>query len=147
MVVICCLLCLINTSYKIYLLGFMSMQYYFMFSLLDTDTRLLASFIRLCYTYFLTMSKYSPIACNSYCVQFSGFSIEKAETVIFISSRLVNFFKVAFVNCCEVFFNIFKGQFYRVHVGVQSPEGSTTNRGVLRRFNDFLKLFSDVCLS
>ncbi|KAM6544489.1 hypothetical protein CsatB_008936 [Cannabis sativa] len=36
------------------------------------------------------------------------------------------------------------GQFYRVHVGVQSPEGSTTTRGVLRRFNDFLKLFSDL---
>ncbi|PON89886.1 Phox domain containing protein [Trema orientale] len=36
------------------------------------------------------------------------------------------------------------GQFYRVHVGVQSPEGSTTSRGVLRRFNDFLKFFADL---
>ncbi|XP_062099356.1 PX domain-containing protein EREL1 isoform X2 [Humulus lupulus] len=35
-------------------------------------------------------------------------------------------------------------RFYRVHVGVQSPEGSTSTRGVLRRFNDFLKLFSDL---
>ncbi|XP_037493080.1 PX domain-containing protein EREL1 isoform X2 [Jatropha curcas] len=34
--------------------------------------------------------------------------------------------------------------FYRVQVGVQSPEGITTTRGVLRRFNDFLKLFSDL---
>lgn len=41
-------------------------------------------------------------------------------------------------------FNILKGQFYRVQVGVQSPEGITTTRGVLRRFNDFLKLFADV---
>ncbi|KAG2700172.1 hypothetical protein I3760_07G220100 [Carya illinoinensis] len=32
--------------------------------------------------------------------------------------------------------------FYRVQVGVQSPEGNTTTRGILRRFNDFLKLFS-----
>lgn len=30
--------------------------------------------------------------------------------------------------------------FYRVQVGIQSPEGVTTTRGVLRRFNDFLKL-------
>ncbi|KAL2242711.1 UNVERIFIED_CONTAM: PX domain-containing protein EREX [Sesamum indicum] len=34
--------------------------------------------------------------------------------------------------------------FYRVHVGLQSPEGVTTTRGVLRRFNDFLKLSSDL---
>ncbi|XP_021275531.1 PX domain-containing protein EREL1 isoform X2 [Herrania umbratica] len=34
--------------------------------------------------------------------------------------------------------------FYRVQVGVQSPEGVTTTRGVLRRFNDFLKLFTDL---
>ncbi|XP_020547996.1 PX domain-containing protein EREX-like isoform X2 [Sesamum indicum] len=31
-----------------------------------------------------------------------------------------------------------------VHVGLQSPEGVTTTRGVLRRFNDFLKLSSDL---
>ncbi|KAL1552261.1 PX domain-containing protein EREL2-like isoform X2 [Salvia divinorum] len=30
--------------------------------------------------------------------------------------------------------------FYRVQVGIQSPEGITTTRTVLRRFNDFLKL-------
>lgn len=42
--------------------------------------------------------------------------------------------------------NIPKGQFYRVQVGLQSPEGITTTRGVLRRFNHFLKLFSDVSL-
>ncbi|XP_021665563.2 PX domain-containing protein EREL1 isoform X2 [Hevea brasiliensis] len=35
-------------------------------------------------------------------------------------------------------------RFYRVQVGVQSPEGITTTRGVLRRFNDFLKLFTDL---
>ncbi|PIN06866.1 hypothetical protein CDL12_20571 [Handroanthus impetiginosus] len=34
--------------------------------------------------------------------------------------------------------------FYRVQVGLQSPEGVTTTRGVLRRFNDFLKLSSDL---
>ncbi|KAK4853779.1 hypothetical protein QYF36_014459 [Acer negundo] len=34
--------------------------------------------------------------------------------------------------------------FYRVQVGVQSPEGITTSRGVLRRFNHFLKLFTDL---
>ncbi|KAK3040941.1 hypothetical protein RJ639_028815 [Escallonia herrerae] len=36
------------------------------------------------------------------------------------------------------------GQFYRVQVGIQSPEGVTTTRVVLRRFNDFLKLFAAV---
>ncbi|KAK7283092.1 hypothetical protein RIF29_12370 [Crotalaria pallida] len=34
--------------------------------------------------------------------------------------------------------------FYRVQVGIQSPEGVTTVHGVLRRFNDFLKLFADI---
>ncbi|BBG95529.1 Phox domain-containing protein [Prunus dulcis] len=34
--------------------------------------------------------------------------------------------------------------FYRVQVGVQSPESITTTSGVLRRFNDFLKLFNDL---
>ncbi|KAJ6957144.1 hypothetical protein D5086_031532 [Populus alba] len=34
--------------------------------------------------------------------------------------------------------------FYRVQVGLQSPEGVTTMRGVLRRFNDFMKLFTDL---
>ncbi|QCE16259.1 PX domain-containing protein EREL1-like [Vigna unguiculata] len=34
--------------------------------------------------------------------------------------------------------------FYRVQVGVQSPEGITRLHGVLRRFNDFLKLFADL---
>ncbi|XP_021886967.1 PX domain-containing protein EREL1 isoform X2 [Carica papaya] len=33
--------------------------------------------------------------------------------------------------------------FYRVQVGLQSPDGVTTTRGILRRFNDFLKLFAD----
>uniref|UniRef100_A0A7N0R8E4 PX domain-containing protein n=1 Tax=Kalanchoe fedtschenkoi TaxID=63787 RepID=A0A7N0R8E4_KALFE len=32
--------------------------------------------------------------------------------------------------------------FYRVQIGVQSPEGHTTLWGVLRRFNDFLKLYT-----
>ncbi|CAH2077273.1 unnamed protein product [Thlaspi arvense] len=35
-------------------------------------------------------------------------------------------------------------QFYRVQISVQSPEGVTTMRGVLRRFNDFLKLLTDL---
>ncbi|XP_021769365.1 PX domain-containing protein EREL1-like isoform X2 [Chenopodium quinoa] len=35
-------------------------------------------------------------------------------------------------------------RFYRVLVGIQSPAGVTSTRGVLRRFNDFLKLFSDI---
>ncbi|KAE9603702.1 putative Phox domain-containing protein [Lupinus albus] len=34
--------------------------------------------------------------------------------------------------------------FYRVQVGIQSPEGVTTLHSVLRRFNDFLKLFADL---
>ncbi|KAJ4899151.1 Phox (PX) domain-containing protein [Raphanus sativus] len=34
--------------------------------------------------------------------------------------------------------------FYRVQITVQSPEGVTTMRGVLRRFNDFLKLLTDL---
>ncbi|KAK1360104.1 PX domain-containing protein [Heracleum sosnowskyi] len=34
--------------------------------------------------------------------------------------------------------------YYRVQVAVQSPDGITTIRGVLRRFNNFLKLFSDL---
>ncbi|KAJ7958789.1 Phox (PX) domain protein [Quillaja saponaria] len=34
--------------------------------------------------------------------------------------------------------------FYRVQVGLQSPEGITTTCGVLRRFNDFLKLFTNI---
>ncbi|XP_071692177.1 PX domain-containing protein EREL1-like [Rutidosis leptorrhynchoides] len=32
--------------------------------------------------------------------------------------------------------------FYRVVVGKQSPEGVTTTRAVLRRFNDFLRLLA-----
>ncbi|KAG0455709.1 hypothetical protein HPP92_023497 [Vanilla planifolia] len=31
---------------------------------------------------------------------------------------------------------------YRVQVGMQSPQGVTSSHGILRRFNDFLKLFS-----
>ncbi|XP_015933278.1 PX domain-containing protein EREX isoform X1 [Arachis duranensis] len=34
--------------------------------------------------------------------------------------------------------------FYRVLVGIQSPEGVTSTRVILRRFSDFLKLFSDL---
>jgi hypothetical protein len=41
-------------------------------------------------------------------------------------------------------YNILDEQFYRVQVSVQSPEGITTMRGVLRRFNDFLKLLTDL---
>ncbi|KAK4837071.1 hypothetical protein QYF36_002594 [Acer negundo] len=33
---------------------------------------------------------------------------------------------------------------YRVQVGIQSPEGITTTRGILRRFSDFLKLLSEL---
>ncbi|KAF6158162.1 hypothetical protein GIB67_014956 [Kingdonia uniflora] len=36
--------------------------------------------------------------------------------------------------------------FYRVQVGIQSPEGISTTRGVLRRFSDFMKLFTEVSL-
>jgi len=41
-------------------------------------------------------------------------------------------------------FNTHKGQFYRIHVGIQSPEGFSSSHGILRRFSDFLKLCSDV---
>ncbi|KAL9405480.1 hypothetical protein Peur_002452 [Populus x canadensis] len=34
--------------------------------------------------------------------------------------------------------------FYRVQVGVLSPEGLTTTRGILRRFSDFLNLFYEL---
>ncbi|XP_028766394.1 PX domain-containing protein EREX-like [Neltuma alba] len=34
--------------------------------------------------------------------------------------------------------------FYRVQVGIQSPEGITTARVIFRRFSDFLKLFSEL---
>ncbi|KAK6927546.1 Phox homology [Dillenia turbinata] len=34
--------------------------------------------------------------------------------------------------------------FYRVQVGLQSPEGITTIHGILRRFNDFWKLYNDL---
>ncbi|XP_047330578.1 PX domain-containing protein EREL1-like [Impatiens glandulifera] len=34
--------------------------------------------------------------------------------------------------------------FYRVEIGVRSSEGVTTTRGVLHRFSDFLKLFSEL---
>ncbi|KAK2994480.1 hypothetical protein RJ640_021285 [Escallonia rubra] len=34
--------------------------------------------------------------------------------------------------------------FYRVQIGIQSPEGVTTTRGILRRFSDFLKLYSEL---
>ncbi|RIA05310.1 hypothetical protein BRARA_K00376 [Brassica rapa] len=42
------------------------------------------------------------------------------------------------------FCNILEEQFYRVQISVQSPEGVTTMRGVFRRFNDFLKLLTDL---
>ncbi|KAI3920396.1 hypothetical protein MKX01_000735 [Papaver californicum] len=34
--------------------------------------------------------------------------------------------------------------FYRVQVGIRSPDGVSTARGALRRFSDFMKLFSDL---
>ncbi|WCJ40524.1 Phox (PX) domain-containing protein [Euphorbia peplus] len=34
--------------------------------------------------------------------------------------------------------------FYRVQVGIQSPEGITTTRGILHRYSDFLKLHSEL---
>ncbi|KAJ0076164.1 hypothetical protein Patl1_34566 [Pistacia atlantica] len=34
--------------------------------------------------------------------------------------------------------------FYRVQIGIQSPEGFTSTRGVLRRYSDFLKLLSEL---
>ncbi|KAJ8452823.1 hypothetical protein Cgig2_014586 [Carnegiea gigantea] len=36
------------------------------------------------------------------------------------------------------------GQFYRVQIGVQTPEAVTTTREILCRFSDFLKLFSEL---
>lgn len=38
-------------------------------------------------------------------------------------------------------------QFYRVQVAIQSPEGITSTRLILRRFNDFLDLYSSVSTS
>ncbi|KAK9066294.1 hypothetical protein SSX86_013615 [Deinandra increscens subsp. villosa] len=34
--------------------------------------------------------------------------------------------------------------FYKVQVGIQSPDGITSTRDVLRRFNEFLKLYSEL---
>ncbi|XP_021736687.1 PX domain-containing protein EREX-like isoform X2 [Chenopodium quinoa] len=34
--------------------------------------------------------------------------------------------------------------YYRVQVGIQTPEAITSTRGILRRFSDFLKLFSEL---
>lgn len=36
------------------------------------------------------------------------------------------------------------GVFYRVQVAIQSPEGITSTRLILRRFNDFLELYSSI---
>ncbi|XAR50533.1 Plus-end-directed kinesin ATPase [Bertholletia excelsa] len=33
---------------------------------------------------------------------------------------------------------------YRIQIGIQSPEGITTTHGTLRRFSDFLKLYSEL---
>lgn len=38
-------------------------------------------------------------------------------------------------------------KFYRVQVGIQSPQGISAVRGTLRRFSDFLKLFAAVSVS
>jgi len=35
-------------------------------------------------------------------------------------------------------------QFFRVQVGIQSPEATTTTRLILRRFSDFAGLYSEV---
>jgi hypothetical protein len=35
-------------------------------------------------------------------------------------------------------------QFYRIHVGIQSPEGVSSSHGVLKRFSDFLNLHASV---
>ncbi len=37
-------------------------------------------------------------------------------------------------------------QFFRVQVGIQSPDGISALRGILRRFSDFLKLFTAVSI-
>ncbi|KAJ4798943.1 Phox (PX) domain-containing protein [Rhynchospora pubera] len=34
--------------------------------------------------------------------------------------------------------------FYRIHVGIQSPEGVSSSHGVLKRFSDFLNLYASV---
>ncbi|WMV41834.1 hypothetical protein MTR67_035219 [Solanum verrucosum] len=45
-------------------------------------------------------------------------------------------------NLLKFKLNNVKRQFYRVLVGLQSPEGNTTTRVILRRFNDFLKFLA-----
>lgn len=49
-------------------------------------------------------------------------------------------------NLLKFKLNNVKRQFYRVLVGLQSPEGNTTTRVVLRRFNDFLMFLAAVSL-
>lgn len=67
-----------------------------------------------------------------------------AFTLFFPYIRSLLFISISWLLALLLALNILNGQFYRVQVGLQSPEGATTVRGVLRRFNDFLKLFSDV---
>jgi hypothetical protein len=55
----------------------------------------------------------------------------------------VNYSKELLLDICD----ILEVQFYRVQVSVQSPEGVSTMRGILRRFNDFVKLLADVRFS
>jgi hypothetical protein len=52
----------------------------------------------------------------------------------------VNYSKELLLDICD----ILEVQFYRVQVSVQSPEGVSTMRGILRRFNDFVKLLADL---
>lgn len=62
-----------------------------------------------------------------------------AALILFIvlSSRLLH----GALGLCS---HYHKGQYYRVQVGIQTPEAITTVRAILHRFSDFLKLFSEV---
>lgn len=76
-----------------------------------------------------------------------GFSYQTQEVQILwryvysLFLSFLNFFLASFLA-----FNLFLFylQFYRVQVGIQSPEGITSTRGILRRYSDFLKLLSEV---
>lgn len=48
------------------------------------------------------------------------------------------------ITCVVVLTTSSCPQYYRVQVGIQSPQGISTVRDVLRRFSDFLKLFAAV---
>jgi hypothetical protein len=83
--------------------------------------------------------------CHSFFVS-NGISCNHRKKALIIVSWDLGFELCKLCHYCFPVskFNAHKGQFYRIHVGIQSPEGFSSIHGILRRFSDFLKLSSDV---